>query len=102
MSTLHTINKSPFDRNSFGSCMRVISDGDAILFIEDGVYAATAGTSFSDAVKAATNSHTVYVLGPDLSARGMSNDSVVEGINVVDYEGFVDLVVEHDKTNSWL
>jgi tRNA 2-thiouridine synthesizing protein B len=82
--------------------MRVISDGDAILFIEDGVYAATAGTSFSDAVKAATNSHTVYVLGPDLSARGMSNDSVVEGINVVDYEGFVDLVVEHDKTNSWL
>jgi len=102
MSTLHTINKSPFDRNSFASCMRVISDGDAILFIEDGIYAATAGTSFSDAVKAATNSHTVYVLGPDLSARGMSNDGVVEGINVVDYEGFVDLVVEHDKTNSWL
>lgn len=102
MSTLHTINKSPFDRNSFASCMRVISDGDVILFIEDGVYAATAGTSFSDAVKAATNSHTVYVLGPDLSARGMSNDGIVEGINVVDYEGFVDLVVEHDKTNSWL
>ena len=102
MSTLHTINKSPFDRNSFGSCMRVISDNDAILFIEDGVYAATSGTSFSDAVKAATNSHTVYVLGTDLSARGMSDDGIVDGINVVDYEGFVDLVAEHDKTNSWL
>jgi tRNA 2-thiouridine synthesizing protein B len=102
MSTLHTINKSPFDRNSFGSCMRVISDNDAILFIEDGVYAATSGTSFSDAVKAATNSHTVYVLGPDLNARGMSDDGIVDGINVVDYEGFVDLVAEHDKTNSWL
>ena len=102
MSTLHTINKSPFDRNSFGSCMRVISDGDAILFIEDGVYAATSGTSFSDAVKAATDSHTVFVLGPDLSARGMKEDGIVEGVNVVDYDGFVDLVTEYDKTNSWL
>jgi tRNA 2-thiouridine synthesizing protein B len=101
MSTLHTINKSPFDRNSLDSCLRVISDNDAILFIEDGVYAAT-GTSFSDAVKAAANSHSVYVLGPDLSARGMKEDGIVEGVKVVDYEGFVDLVTENDKVNSWL
>ncbi|MFW2440103.1 MAG: sulfurtransferase complex subunit TusB [Arenicellales bacterium] len=102
MSTLHTINKSPFDRNSLDSCLRVISDGDAILFIEDGVYAATAGNSFANAVKAAENSHSVYVLGPDLSARGMKEDGIVEGVKVVDYEGFVDLVTEYDKVNSWL
>ena len=102
MSTLHTINKSPFDRNSLDSCLRVISDSDAILFIEDGVYAATAGTSFSNAVKAAAKSHAVYVLGPDLSARGMKEDGIVEGVKVVDYEGFVDLVTENDKVNSWL
>ena len=101
MSTLHTINKSPFDRNSLDSCLRVISDSDAILFIEDGVYAAT-GTSFADAVKAAANSNSVYVLGPDLSARGMREDGIVEGVKVVDYEGFVDLVTEYDKVNSWL
>ncbi len=102
MSTLHTINKSPFDRNSLDSCLRVISDSDAILFIEDGVYAATAGTSFASAVKAAAKSHAVYVLGPDLSARGMKEDGIVEGVKVVDYEGFVDLVAESDKVNSWL
>jgi len=101
MSTLHTINKSPFDRNSLASCLRVISDNDAILLIEDGVYAAT-GTSFSDSVKAAAESHAVYVLGPDLSARGMKEDGIVQGVKVVDYEGFVDLVTEYDKTNSWL
>ena len=101
MSTLHTINKSPFDRNSLDSCLRVISDNDAILFIEDGVYAAT-GTSFSDAVKAAAKSHSVYVLGPDLSARGMKEDGIVKGVKVVDYDGFVDLVTENDKVNSWL
>lgn len=102
MSTLHTINKSPFDRNSLGSCLRVISDSDAILLIEDGIYAATSGTIFSDVVKAAVQSYSVYVLGPDLSARGMKEDGIVEGVNVVDYEGFVDLVTEYDKTNSWL
>jgi len=101
MSTLHTINKSPFDRNSLESCLRVISDNDVILLIEDGVYAAT-GTSFSGVVEAAAKSHSVYVLGPDLSARGMKEDGIVEGVKVVDYEGFVDLVTEHDKTNSWL
>ena len=47
MSTLNIVNKSPFDRNSLASCVRTMSDGDAILLIEDGVYAATAGTSFS-------------------------------------------------------
>jgi tRNA 2-thiouridine synthesizing protein B len=102
MPTLHTINKSPFDRNSLGSCLRVISDSDTILLIEDGVYAATAGTTFSDAVKAAAKSHSVYVLGPDFSARGMKEDGIVEGVKVVDYEGFVDLVTENDKVNSWL
>jgi tRNA 2-thiouridine synthesizing protein B len=101
MSTLHTINKSPFDRNSLESCLRVISDNDAVLLIEDGVYAAT-GTSFSKVVAAAAKSHTVYVLGPDLSARGMKEDGIVEGVKVVDYEGFVDLVTENDKVNSWL
>ena len=102
MSTLNIINKSPFDRDSLSSCVRTLSESDAILLIEDGVYAATAGTNFSDAVKAAANSHSVYVLGPDLSARGMSDDRIVEGVKVVDYDGFVDLVTEHDKSNSWL
>jgi tRNA 2-thiouridine synthesizing protein B len=102
MSTLNIINKSPFDRNSLESCIKVLSEGDAILLTEDGVYAATTGTSFSDAVKAVANSHSVYVLGPDLSARGMNEDRIVEGVKAVDYDGFVDLVTEHDKSNSWL
>lgn len=102
MSMLHTINKSPFDRDSLGSCLRVIADDSAILLIEDGVYAAMKGTRVADTVSAAAANHSVYVLGPDLSARGMNSDNVIEGISVVDYDGFVDLVTEHDKVNSWL
>ena len=44
----------------------------------------------------------VYVLGPDLKARGFGDDRVIEGINVVDYGGFVDLAAEHDKVQAWL
>lgn len=102
MSMLHTINKSPFDRDSLGSCLRVIADDGAILLTEDGVYAAMKGTSIADAVSSAAAKYSVYVLGPDLDARGMSNDNIVDGISVVDYDGFVDLVTEHDKVNAWL
>jgi hypothetical protein len=39
---LHIINKSPLERNSLDSCLRVASEG-SILLIEDAVYAATRG-----------------------------------------------------------
>ena len=102
MSMLHTINKSPFDRDSLGSCLRVIADDGAILLFEDGVFAAMKGTRVADVVAAAAQKYSVYALGEDLSARGMNADNVIDGISVVDYDGFVDLVTEHDKVNSWL
>jgi tRNA 2-thiouridine synthesizing protein B len=43
-----------------------------------------------------------YVLGPDVAARGLGDTPLIEGLAVVDYEGFVDLVAEHDVTQSWL
>ncbi|MBW8307087.1 MAG: sulfurtransferase complex subunit TusB, partial [Thiobacillus sp.] len=43
----------------------------------------------------------IYALGPDLAARGMAG-RVLDGVNVVDYGGFVDLVAEHSNCQSWL
>ncbi|HJN25911.1 MAG TPA: sulfurtransferase complex subunit TusB [Rhodospirillales bacterium] len=99
---IHTVNKSPFERNSLDTCIRLSVKGSPILLIEDGVLAATRGTSISDKVAAAMNDHPVFVLGPDLQARGLDYDDVAEGITVVDYAGFVDLVVEHGTVQSWL
>jgi tRNA 2-thiouridine synthesizing protein B len=99
---LHTINKSPFERNSLDACLRMAKKGSAILFFEDGVIGALKGTVKSDQVAAALADHAVYVLGPDLAARGMSEDSVIDGVKVVDYAGFVDLSVEHDKVQAWV
>lgn len=99
---IHTVNKSPFERNSLDSCLRLSEKGSPVLLLEDGVYAATSGTSVSDQMSAAVKDHPMYVMGPDLQARGISDDKIMDGITVVDYGGFVDLVVEHGTVQSWL
>lgn len=96
---LHTINKSPFENSTLETCFRFLQPGDPVLFIEDGVYAVQAGNRFSYLVENTVKNNPVYALQPDLEARGIA--SVTEGVKAVDYEGFVELVEEH-QVNSWL
>jgi tRNA 2-thiouridine synthesizing protein B len=99
---LHTVNKSPFDKNSLDTCLKLAKAGSSILLIEDGVYAAMKGTVAEGKVREATAKHKVYVLAPDLKARGVGEDRVIDGIALVDYAGFVDLVEASDKVQAWL
>ena len=102
MPILHTVNKSPFEKSSLDTCLRIAVEGSSVLLIEDGVYGAMDGTSLNGKLSDAGNRLKFYVLGPDLAARGLSEDNVMEGIEVVDYEGFVDLVTGHDATHACL
>ncbi|CAG0945471.1 MAG: Protein TusB [Rhodocyclaceae bacterium] len=97
---LHIVNKSPLDRNALDTCLAT-AQGGALLLIEDGVYAATTGNSAVGKLKQAMGQMKVYALKPDLEARGMA-DRVLDGVNLVDYGGFVDLVTEHATCQSWL
>ena len=97
---LHIINKSPLGSVSLDSCLRVANGGD-ILLIEDAVYAATSGTAMEDKMREAMKSFKVHVLQPDLEARGLA-DRLIDGINSVDYGGFVDLVAQSKTCQSWL
>jgi tRNA 2-thiouridine synthesizing protein B len=98
---LHTVNKSPFEQNTLESCLKFARKGSALLLIEDGVYAATRDTAVSKQVQEAMKSVSIYALLPDVEARGMQN-RVMDGVRLVDYAGFVDLVVEHNAVQSWL
>lgn len=102
MATLHTVNKSPFSTQSLISCMGHAKAGDTVLMIEDGVYGATSGTALADAVASLAEGVTLSVLAPDLAARGLSADRLMDGVKSVDYAGFVDLAATHDRTQSWL
>lgn len=99
---LHTVNKSPFERNTLTSCLRLAKKGSAVLLIEDGVYAAVTGTAVSDKISGRMADLSFYVLGPDIAARGLAETPLIDGIQVVGYDGFVDLVAEHDATQAWL
>ena len=99
---LHLVNKSPTDRYAFDTCFRMAKSGDAILLIEEGVYAAIAKSEFAEKVTSRLADFSFYVLGPDVNARGLADIPLIEDIKVVDYEGFVDLVADTKATQSWL
>ena len=102
MALLHTVNKSPFERDSLASCLRHARPGSGILLIEDGIYALVRGGDAATMVSSAGSKFRLYALGPDLDARGVSHDRIIDGVEIVDYLGFVDLTVEYDGVQSWL
>ena len=98
---LHIVNKSPYERNALESCLRLAQSGSALLLIEDGVYAATRGNAAEASLKDAMARLKVYALRPDLEARGVAA-RVMEGIELVDYGGFVELACGQPNCQSWL
>lgn len=98
---LHIVNKSPFQTSTLETCLRMAQAGHALLLIEDGVYAATVGSSAQASVRQACATLKVYALRPDLDARGMT-DKLMDGVTLVDYDGFVDLTVTYKTSHSWL
>jgi len=101
MAMLHTVNKSPSERNSLDSCLGHAKAGSSVLLFEDGIYAVVKGSAAAGRIQKASGV-SIYALGPDLKARGIGEDQIIEGVTVVDYGGFVDLVAKHDNVQSWL
>jgi tRNA 2-thiouridine synthesizing protein B len=98
MAMLHLVNKSPYDACSLNTASTIMKNGDHLLLIEDGVYGAMKNGKAAGLLKGLK----VSVLGPDLAARGITEEKLLDGIDVIDYGGFVDLVTATDKVQSWL
>ena len=101
MAMLHTVNKSPYERGALESCLAHARAGDTVLLIEDGVYAALKEGKAAELLATAEGVK-ITALSADLKARGIDAGKMVDGVEVVDYAGFVDLVTATDKTQSWL
>ena len=100
---LHIVNKSPFERNTLASCLRLAADDSTVLLIEDGVIAAAKDTRFGEMIADGMKRNLkFFVLLHDIRARGLAQERLVPGIEPVDYGGFVDLVTSHDNVQSWL
>lgn len=103
MSTLHTVNKSAFERNSLESCLSVCKTDASVLLFEDAVVSALQSTTVSDQIKqAAEKGIKIYALSEDLKARGLSEKPVMDQVTLVNYSGFVKLTTENDRVQNWL
>jgi len=101
MSTLHTINKSPFTHSTLSSCLQVCGNQDGILLLEDGVFGALKNAPYEEELSQLINQGVkVYALYSDVKARGI-NDKLRSDIELTDYNGFVKLSTEHRCVQSW-
>lgn len=101
MSTLHTINKSPYTHNTLTSCLRVCTERDGILLLEDGVFGATTYAPEADQLQMLNQRGVrVFALMNDVKARGLE-EKVAPNIEIVDYNAFVQLTLAHRCVQSW-
>lgn len=99
MSTLHIVSTSVFKTDALKRAVSLALPGDAILLIEDGVYAAADTATRQRVLDTIAAGVTVHALSEDLAARALP--APVATIATVSYAGFVDLVCLHRNSVSW-
>ncbi|PCH83639.1 MAG: sulfurtransferase complex subunit TusB [Piscirickettsiaceae bacterium] len=94
---LHILNKN---NETLTDCLKVIDKNSVIVLIEDAVFFAI-DNQMSVALKQLPVGVNVFALSPDLDARGIETSQCYGFVNVLDYSGFVQLVVENNPIRSW-
>lgn len=90
---LHILNTSPFQNSTvFTCCFQAARAGDVILLIEDAVLAILTPEKLPPL--------DMYVLACDLQARGIL-DRTPTRFQIIDYNGFVDLTLQHTPIQTW-
>jgi len=93
-TTLFIASRSPWKAREVRTIAKLASSGDAVIFIQEGVYHASAVPEEieADMRSLRDNDVSIYFLEPDLAARGVQRRE-----NSVDYDGFLDLIEEYQN-----
>ena len=94
---LHTLHRSPWVTD-FAALLRLLSEGDELLLLQDGVTAAVDGNRYLESLRNAPIK--VYALNEDLIARGLTG-RISNDIIPIDYTDFVRLTVKHSSQMAW-
>ena len=99
MASLHTINQSPKHTEIWTKLVRLLNTGDRLLLIEDACYAVTKKSLLRQLTELSEHRNIeIFTLKPDAEARGIPSEKQLAEI---DYQGFVSLAAETEKTISW-
>lgn len=89
---LHIINRSPFTTNHLKNCLEVISPEDALLFMDDGVYALQGDLLKNLPFK-------IHAIEMDLQARGLNGSN--SSATLINYAQMVELVAKYPLSKTW-
>ena len=93
-TTLFVVSRSPWRIKEVETITKLASSGDAVIFIQEGVYhAGNVPEEIHANMQLLHDSGvSIHFLEPDMLARGLQ-----ERENSVDYEGFLDLIEKHQN-----
>ena len=94
---LHILSRAPVDL----AILERTATGDTIILIEDAVIEALATSPHSQHWQRILQAQRVCALSADLEVRGLASDRILNGIEVVDYQGFVQLTIDNEVIHSW-
>jgi sulfur relay protein TusB/DsrH len=94
---LHIISRAPLET----AILERIASGDRVIFIENAVFTLLQQGQMQKLLAQLTSNTHCYALVPDLEVRGIGLQTIIPGIEVIDYAGFVQLTVEHPVIQSW-
>ena len=98
-TVLHIVNQNANGSEAFNRQLQLMTAGDGVVFIEDGVYNClknAANHALLENIKASS-----FVLRPDLLARGFEQQNVIHDVQAIDYDGFVELAARFEVSQSW-
>lgn len=93
-NTLFLMSQSPHRAKNLSTVVRLTASGDAIAFVQDGVYFSQALPSDVEDLlsKIREKGATLHFLEPDLKARGLNCSA-----DTVTYDGLLDLIEKYDN-----
>jgi tRNA 2-thiouridine synthesizing protein B len=94
---LHLISASPI----VPAILERIDSGSSIVFMENAVLWILRNGQLHGRLAGMLADHHLYALFADLLVRGIDADRIVQGIEVIDYQGLVELTVAHPLIQSW-
>lgn len=93
---LHTLNAAPSSA-AFKDCVKVMQQGDAVVLMGDGVYAALAGTEAGNALRA--KGAEIFVLEADALLAGITQPA--PNMTLIDMAGLVALTERFPRQLAW-
>ncbi len=96
---LYTIFVSPYQNDVlWKDLLAQLQSNDVLVLFEDAVYGVLSSNAWQTDLK--KQKIAVYVLLPDLKARGLNID-LIDGIKVIDYLDFVSISERHHPQVKW-